>query len=167
MASSSSSTSAGNTATSPSPTSLTTIHHLITIKLTRDNYLLWKAQIVPYLKGQHLYCYLDGTTLAPPRIITIAADDTTQAIQNPAFQHWHLQDQMILNAIISSLLEKILAHVVNFRDVWQALEHMFTSQSRARTMQIHYQLATLKKGNSSIANYFHQFTTLVNTLVCH
>ncbi|KAL0008672.1 hypothetical protein SO802_010174 [Lithocarpus litseifolius] len=31
-------------------------------------------------------------------------------------------------------------------------------------MQIHYQLATLKKGNSSIGDYFHQFTTLVDTL---
>ena len=31
-------------------------------------------------------------------------------------------------------------------------------------MQIHYQLTTLKKGNSSIAEYFHQFTTLVDTL---
>ena len=31
-------------------------------------------------------------------------------------------------------------------------------------MQIHYQLTTLKKGNSSIADYFHQFTTLVDTL---
>ena len=31
-------------------------------------------------------------------------------------------------------------------------------------MQIHYQLATLKKGNSSIVGYFHQFTTLVDTL---
>ena len=31
-------------------------------------------------------------------------------------------------------------------------------------MQIHYQLATLKKGNSLIADYFHQFTTLVDTL---
>ena len=31
-------------------------------------------------------------------------------------------------------------------------------------MQIHYQLATLKKGNSSVADYFHQFTTLVDTL---
>ena len=52
MASLSSSTSIIiNIVASPSPTSLTTIHHLIIIKLTRDNYLLWKAQIVPYLKG--------------------------------------------------------------------------------------------------------------------
>ena len=63
-------------------------------------------------------------------------------------------------------LKKILAHVVKcttFREVWLALERMFTSQSRARAMQIHYQLATLKKGNSSVANYFHQFTILVDT----
>ena len=74
---------------------------------------------------------------------------------------------MILSAIISSPSEKILAHMVKFttsRDVWKALECMFTSQSEARTMQIHYQLTTLKKGNSSIADYFHQFTTLVDTL---
>ena len=85
MASLSSSTSTVNTVASPSPTSLTTIHHLITIKLTGDNYLLWEAQIVPYLKGQHLYGYLDGTTPTPPRIITIAADDATQTLQNPKF----------------------------------------------------------------------------------
>ena len=103
MASLSSSTSTINIAASPSPTSLTIIHHLITIKLTRDNYLLWKAQIVPYLKGQHLYGYLSKTTPTPPQIITVAANDATQALQNPKFQHWHLQDQMILNAIISSL----------------------------------------------------------------
>ncbi|XP_075633527.1 uncharacterized protein LOC142605988 [Castanea sativa] len=74
---------------------------------------------------------------------------------------------MILSAIISSLIKHILAHVVKFntsRDVWQASERMFNSLSRARTMQIHYQLATLKKGNSSIANYFHQFTSLVDTI---
>ena len=41
---------------------------------------------------------------------------------------------------------------------------MFTSQSRARIMQIHYQLATLRKGDSPIADYFHRFTNLADTL---
>jgi hypothetical protein len=31
-------------------------------------------------------------------------------------------------------------------------------------MNIHYQLATLKKGDSSIADYFHKFTHLTDTL---
>lgn len=40
---------------------------------------------------------------------------------------------------------------------------MFTSISRARSMNLHYQLATLKKG-TLILNYFHKFTTLADTL---
>ena len=92
MASSSSSTFVVNTATSSSPTSLTTIHHLITIKLTHDNYLLWKAQIVPYLKGQHLFGYLDGSTPAPPQSLTVETDGDIQVIQNPDFSHWYFQD---------------------------------------------------------------------------
>uniref|UniRef100_A0A2N9FYY6 Uncharacterized protein n=1 Tax=Fagus sylvatica TaxID=28930 RepID=A0A2N9FYY6_FAGSY len=42
---------------------------------------------------------------------------------------------------------------------------MFTSHSRARIMQIHYQLATLRKGDSPIADYFHRFMNLADTLV--
>ena len=34
----------------------------------------------------------------------------------------------------------------------------------SRIMQIHYQLATLKKENSSIIDYSHQFTSFANTL---
>ena len=161
MASASSTTA--STITSPSvPTSLTAVHHLITIKLTRDNYLLWKAQIVPYLRGQYLFGFIDGSRPAPS---PVSASDSDEP--NPDFQAWHLQDQLIMSALISSLSENILAHVVKCstsREVWVTLERMFTSQSRARTMQIHYQLATLKKGDSSIADYFHKFTGLADTL---
>uniref|UniRef100_A0A2N9GPB1 Uncharacterized protein n=1 Tax=Fagus sylvatica TaxID=28930 RepID=A0A2N9GPB1_FAGSY len=160
MASSSSTLTDSSAQPTSPPTSLTAVHHLITIKLNRDNYLLWKAQIVPYLKGQHLFAFLDGSRPAPPQLLPTL-------LPNPDFQAWHLQDQLILSALISSLSETILAHVVKCstsRDVWLALERMFTSHSRARIMQIHYQLATLRKGDSPIADYFHRFTNLADTL---
>ena len=31
-------------------------------------------------------------------------------------------------------------------------------------MHIHYQLATLRKGDSSVADYYHRFTNLIDTL---
>jgi hypothetical protein len=74
---------------------------------------------------------------------------------------------MILSALISSLSETVLAYVVKCttsREVWLTLEQMFTAHSRARVMNIHYQLSTLKKGDSSIADYFHKFTGLIATL---
>uniref|UniRef100_A0A2N9IS14 Retrotransposon Copia-like N-terminal domain-containing protein n=1 Tax=Fagus sylvatica TaxID=28930 RepID=A0A2N9IS14_FAGSY len=167
MASSSSTLTTSSAHTASPPTSLTAVHHLITIKLNRDNYLLWKAQIVPYLKGQHLFAFLDGSRPAPPQHLPPQLTDPLSLIPNPEFQAWHLQDQLILSALISSLSETILAHVVKCstsRDVWLALERMFTSHSRARIMQIHYQLATLRKGDSPIADYFHRFTNLADTL---
>jgi hypothetical protein len=41
---------------------------------------------------------------------------------------------------------------------------MYSSQSRARIMQVHYQLATLKKGDSTVTEYFQKFKSLADTL---
>jgi hypothetical protein len=150
----------------PSP-HLPVVHHLVTIKLNREHYLLWRAQIVPYLRGQHLFGFLDGSRPAPPQILTVTTAEISTPQPNPDYHTWLVQDQMILSALISSLTENILAYVVRCttsREVWLTLERMFTAHSRARTMNIHYQLSTLKKGDSSIADYFHKFTGLVDTL---
>ena len=170
---SSSSTSSSSSILAASSTTkpfqfLSPIQHLITIKLNRDNYLLWKAQISPYFKGQHLFGFLDGTQPAPPQLLPPTSDASSQSTLNPEYIIWHSQDQMILSALISSISETILAYVVKCatsHDVWTTLERMFISQSQARSMSIHYQLATLRKGDSSISDYFHQFTHLVDTLV--
>ena len=92
MASSSSSASANTTATtSLSSHNLINLHHDTKIKLTRDNYLLWKAQIVLYIKGLHLFGFLDGTKPAPPQSITgQSSNGATTVTTNPEFLQWHL-----------------------------------------------------------------------------
>ena len=80
--------------------------------------MLWKAQIVPYLEGQHLYGLFDETTAPPSQTITVESNNETQVLQNLEFQHEHLQNQMILNAIIPSFSERILTHVVK---QWQMI----------------------------------------------
>uniref|UniRef100_A0A2N9J7Y7 Uncharacterized protein n=1 Tax=Fagus sylvatica TaxID=28930 RepID=A0A2N9J7Y7_FAGSY len=138
MASSSSNLTASSALSASPPTSLIAVHHLITIKLTRDNYLLWKAQIVPYLRGQHLFAFLDGSRPAPPPSLPTQLAEATALVPNPEFQAWHLQDQLILSALISSLSKNILAHVVKCS----------TSHDVTRL----------------IADYFHRFTNLADTL---
>ena len=137
MSSSSSSSSTSSVSIPPTTSSthsLSPIHHLITIKLTCDNYLLWKAQIVPYLKGQHLFSFIDGSQPSPPQFLPLTSTTNRQPSLNPDFLTWQSQDQMILTALISSLSETILAYVVKCstsRDVWTTLECMFTAHSRA------------------------------------
>jgi hypothetical protein len=109
---------------------------------------------------------VDGSIICPPQFVPCPTSSTT-LIPNPEYQFWVQQDKLILSVIISILSEIVLTHDVGLHkslDVWTTLEKMFASQSKARIMQIRLQLATLKKGDSSIADYFQKAQTLAHTL---
>ncbi|KAF8380637.1 hypothetical protein HHK36_028126 [Tetracentron sinense] len=160
-----------NTPSPPSPSRLPTpshtlqtthIHHLISVKLDRHNYLLWRTQFIPLLKGYDLKGYVDGTIPCPPRILS--AVDTTI---NPAYLAWQKQDQVLLGWLLSSLSETVLAQVVGLtstRAVWQTLEKHYASRSRARIMQIRREIQTMRKGSLSMAEYFLRAKKLADNL---
>lgn len=54
----------------------------ITCKLTRINFLLLKAQVVPILCGVQLFGFLDGTYPTPAVNITIGTSDATRQDNN-------------------------------------------------------------------------------------
>jgi hypothetical protein len=61
----------------------------------------------------------------------------------------------------------MLSHVTRYatsKEAWLTLETLFASQSRARTMNVHFQLATPKKGNSFITKYYQKFQQLADAL---
>ncbi|KAF5454327.1 hypothetical protein F2P56_024000 [Juglans regia] len=132
----------------PTPTH-PTLH--ITLKLTRDNYLSGKAQLLPYLCGQKLFGLVNGSKPAPPTTLQTTSTDIPRP--NPGYEFWYEQDQLILSTLISSLSKPILTYLVGLetsRDVWFTLEKMFSTTSQARQMNTLYQLNTLKKGGLSI-----------------
>jgi hypothetical protein len=69
--------------------------------------------------------------------------------------------------LISTLIEPLAVHVVGCptsHKLWTTLVTMFDSQARSRVLQIHYQLATIKKGSSSITEYYHSFKSMCDNL---
>ena len=91
------------------------VQSLVTVKLTKDNYLLWRAQVTPSLRGQQLFGHVDGTIIAPPKFITTSAPSSTTPVQieNLAYNQWFQKDQVILSILMSSLSEGILSQVIN------------------------------------------------------
>ncbi|XP_042974860.1 putative pentatricopeptide repeat-containing protein At5g59200, chloroplastic [Carya illinoinensis] len=88
-------------------------------------------------------------------------------VTNTDYLKWSQLDQLILSALNSSLLESVLAQVIectSAHDIWKTLESMFTAQSSAHLMQTHLQLATLKKGPESVTNYYNKARTLAASL---
>ncbi|KAA8531836.1 hypothetical protein F0562_006447 [Nyssa sinensis] len=142
-----------------SPTIVSSAAHLIIAKLTFENYLLWKAQILPFLKGNKVYGFIDGSLPSPPSTI---ADQP-----NPEYEHWILQDQLLISAINSSLTDTVLAQLLDCstsQDVWTTLQGLFSAKTQAHIMHTQYSLATLKKGSETITEYFHKAKVLSASL---
>jgi hypothetical protein len=61
-------------------------------KLMRNNYMLWRAQVLAVLRGSQLAGLLDGTNKAPTEKIQLAKksnkEDQVEEVSNPAFEVW-------------------------------------------------------------------------------
>jgi len=92
--------------------SFNTMIHMLNIRLTPSNFILWRRQLLPLLQGQALYGHIDGSTPAPPAMLTFA-DGSPSSTVNPAFTSWKQQDQRLVNLFLASLTEETLAQVLH------------------------------------------------------
>ncbi|KAJ9555163.1 hypothetical protein OSB04_009777 [Centaurea solstitialis] len=140
-----------------------TLLHMLTIKLSSTNYLLWKKQILPLLAYQKLSGHIDGSIAKPPS--TITTNDATNP--NPAYATWLDSDQRALILIQSSVSEEAMSEVLGLddaRSVWRALEAAYSHDSVERMQTLRDSLRTLQKGNSSVVDYGRKFKTICDQL---
>ncbi|KAK1696800.1 hypothetical protein QYE76_013497 [Lolium multiflorum] len=142
--------------------------HLVTVKLNPDNYLVWRAQVLPLLRSYYLDGYVDGTIPCPPSMVhVLAPDGTPMALPNPAHRQWTAQDQASLSAIQSSLMPTVAGMVLfaaTSHQAWSTLDASFSSQSMARSMAIRNKLGDLKKLDKSVTAYYNEAKELADIL---
>ncbi|XBI11140.1 hypothetical protein VPH35_138255 [Triticum aestivum] len=144
---------------SSAPISVTTLGNLITLRLTRDNFLLWKTQAVPALASNGLFGYVAGTEEAPPQTLIEGTGDVAVEVANPEFLRWFQKDQLVMIVLLGSMTEDILGQMTQLTtsaQVWTTLHELFASQNRARIMQLRYQLSNLKKKDLTASEYYRK-----------
>ncbi|KAF5442643.1 hypothetical protein F2P56_035282 [Juglans regia] len=148
----------------PNPSLASSFSSIVSIKLTTDNYPLWKVQISAYLKGQDLYKYVDGFFPCPPKFLSI---QTTTPTINSSFTYWKRTDQLVLSILFSSLSDSVVGHflfVITSSNLWHSLASMFTLYSHAKQFQVQFQLANLSRGDIAITEYFGKVRALADIL---
>ena len=91
----------------------------VSLKLTRDNFLLWHTQILPVLAA---YDVMDNIEQDPPDMSILNQEG--QSITNPAYKVWFKTDKVVLAIINSSLTESTMPIVVGketAKDAWNAI----------------------------------------------
>ena len=79
--------SSSNSPATSSHSSVISMPSVATVKLNHDNFLLWKAQLIPYFREQDLFGYIDGSIPKPPKIISVTHPETSIVSErlNPAY----------------------------------------------------------------------------------
>ena len=105
--------------------------HLIPVKLSAANHLLWRAQVVGLLRSNLLHGYVEGTYPCPPAMVTV----DNESRPNPLFAAWIQQDQAILTSFLTSSMPEVGSMFMLCKtsaEAWTAIERMFASKSCAR-----------------------------------
>ena len=102
-------------------------------KLTRTNYVQWRAQVTPQLRGVGLFGYADGSMSEPVKIlVTKDKDGKEEQTMNPLHPIWFREGQKVLTYLLNTLTKEVLVQVTSIatpHEIWAALAHMFSSQS--------------------------------------
>ena len=132
------------------------------LKLMKENFLLWKTQLLPVLAAYDLMDLLDQDT--PPLSYT-DKDDTV--CPNPVYKTWFKNDKIVLSIITSSLSESCLPILVAksmSKEAWMAINRNFVAKSRSRVMELQTKLHNLIKGSLSIEAYVQAIRTIGDEL---
>jgi hypothetical protein len=130
---------------------------LVSEKLTRENYLLWRAQVLPAIRAAQFEGFLDGSEIEPPKKLTVEKDSKKMEVANPDYVTWHVRDQYVLTYLVTSLSREVLAGIPSCSTaagLWTAITRSFASQSRSRILHLRTQIGNTRKGDMSMTMYF-------------
>jgi hypothetical protein len=102
----------------------------ISEKLTKANYRLWRAQIMPPIRAAQLVDLLTNAEPMLAKTISVKSGDSTIEQPNPEYIKWMNQDQALRGYLLSSMTREVLTSVMMLTTsvaTWSALEGMFAS----------------------------------------
>jgi hypothetical protein len=139
----------------------------ISEKPMKTNYPLWRAQVLPTIRTVQ-FDLLIGNDSAPDKHLVITnADESITSTPNPAYTSWIARDQTVLSYLLSSLTREMLLHVSRCTmavQAWGTLAKLYSSQTRAHFVNTQIALATTKKNQLSISDYYSKMTQFADDL---
>jgi hypothetical protein len=136
-------------------------------KLSKTNYMLWKAQVLPPIRAAQMEGLLIGAEAMPAQTIIIKFGDNTSAQPNLEYARWVSHDQAVLGYLFSSLTREVLMGVTMLTtsaNVWHTLDGMYATRTCARSVNTRIALATTRKGASTMTKFYSKMKSYVDEM---
>jgi hypothetical protein len=117
------------------------VANFVTLKLTPENYLLWREQMLALAKSQDMVGLLTGEKMKPTMYTNIVITERTSTSEateqqiSKDFLKWRKEDCLLRGWIIGTLTEETLGLVIGLdssQSVWNALKEAYAQDSQER-----------------------------------
>lgn len=148
-------------------TSITTVIQLnapthFPIKLTQENFPVWRKQVQSTLIGLDLLSFIDGTQQSPSKFLP----DKDRSV-NPAYFLWYRQDHILVSALLGSCsdtIQPLISSAETAKEVWDRLHQSFANVSRSRVLSLKTKLAQNPKGTKPVATFLNEMRAIADEL---
>ncbi|MFV0960687.1 hypothetical protein QML37_30065, partial [Klebsiella pneumoniae] len=148
------------------------LSQLVSHKLSNDNYVLWKRQILPFIRSHGLAGHLDKGSPVPPIIILrdVTGDDGKVSqvhVHNPDYEVWFQRDQSVVAYLTATLSDRVLQIVpdnITAAELWDKLALSFSQVSESRALQLKWQFQSMRKGTKSVSDFLGDLQQVTDQL---
>uniref|UniRef100_A0A803NZ12 Integrase catalytic domain-containing protein n=1 Tax=Cannabis sativa TaxID=3483 RepID=A0A803NZ12_CANSA len=157
----------GNTSSSSTQLPNTYLQHFSTLnqpfslKLDKNNFTLWKTMVSTIVRGHRLDGFLNGTKPCPLEFFPTGKNEegVEMIAVNPEFEHWIINDQLLMGWLYNSMTETIATEVMGSTtaaELWRALENLYGAYFKAKMDDTRTLIQTHRKGSSTMGDYLRQ-----------
>jgi hypothetical protein len=149
------------------------VGNFITLKLTPNNYPLWREQDLALAESQDLVGHLTNEDPAPiqyttPDISNITSGEKLEPKLTETFIAWRKADHLLRWWIIGTLSEETLSLVVGLdtaHAVWEAFKNAYAQDSQEREFTLRQQVTYFRKEeDQTIGEHIQKFKRLCDSL---
>ena len=150
------------------------VTNFVTLKLTPENYPMWREQMLALAESQDMVRLLTGEKMKPTMYTNIVITERTSTSEateqqiSEDFLKWRKEDRLLRGWIIGTLTEETLGLVIGLdssQSVWNALKEAYAQDSQEREFTLRQQLTYLKKEPSqSLAEHLRKFKSICDNL---
>ncbi|KAF7816123.1 Retrovirus-related Pol polyprotein from transposon TNT 1-94 [Senna tora] len=134
-------------------------------ELDDTNYLSWRMQALATIRGHNLYRFLQGEKFVPTRFAS--NEDREKGIYTEEYIGWQCQDQLLVSWLFNSMSDGVVSKMVGCThsyQVWDKVEELYCSSTRARERQLKNDLRSIKNGSSSMSEFLLKIKKIVDSL---
>ena len=120
-------------------------------KLDKNNYQPWKFMMRNYLIGKSLWGYVTGEEKEP-----VLPTQNATADDLKAWKTWNEKDKKVMFLMSQNISNAMIGHIQeldSLKEAWDTLKRMYSTNTKARKIQLKNELNNMKKNNLSVNDY--------------